>query len=111
MKEIEIRKIVKETIRELRRTGALLSVNEMAYRETNSILYAYFDNGETDNDIKAVLERHKNDEYFKIIPLFYDCRYTIEAIAQKCCVEPSTITRNKKRLCLAIYKDLNIDEK
>ena len=111
MKEAEIKKIVKETIRELRRTGALQSVNEMAYREINSILYAYYDNGGTDQDITAALERHKNDEYFKIIPLFYDYRYTIEAIAQECSVEPSTITRNKKRLCLAVYKDLDIDQK
>ena len=107
MKESEIKRIVKETVKELLRSGALLSNNETAYREVSLILYSYYDNGATDQEITAILDNYKSDPYFKIIPLFFDFRYTIESIAQECSVEPSTITRNKKRLCLAIYKDLD----
>lgn len=110
MKETEIKKIVKETVKELMRAGSLLSTNEIAYREISSTLYAYFYNGRTDYNINIALEKYKNDKYFKIIQLFYDYRYTIEAIAEEYAVEPSTITRNKKRLCLSIHKDLELNK-
>ena len=42
----------------------------------------------------------------KIIPMYFEDRKGIEAIAEELGVERTTILRNKKRLCLAIYNEI-----
>lgn len=101
-----IREIVNETIKELMRNGMLKSVSDMAYSEITDILKGYYDTGETDKSISKVLEAVSGDPYFKIIPLYFSYGYTIEEIAEAFDVEISTISRNKKRLCLDIYNRL-----
>ena len=103
MDEKLIKLIVKETIEELKRSGILKSFNELAYSEITAILKAYYDEGETDSVITMALNDIESDPYYKIIPLYFRYNYTIEKIAEVFEVEISTITRNKKRLCLAIY--------
>lgn len=101
-----IREIVNETIKELMRSGMLKSVSDMAYSEVSDILKGYYDTGERDKTITKVLEGISGDQYFKIIPLYFSYGYTIEEIAEEFDVEISTISRNKKRLCLDIYNRL-----
>lgn len=98
-----IREIVKETIMELHKSGLLKSIDEIAYTEVSSILKAYYDGRESDDTIREALKGIENDQYFKIIPLYFNYDYTIEKIAETLNVEISTIVRNKKRLCISIY--------
>lgn len=98
-----IREIVKETISELKRTGLLKNVTDLAYSEVTELLKDYYDSGERDSVISKALKELDSDTYFKIIPLYFRYNYTIEQIAEVFDVEISTITRNKKRLCLDIY--------
>lgn len=101
-----IRDIVRETILELSRNGLVKSFNDIAYAEITSILKTYYESGAGDEAITAALQAVSGDQYFKIIRLYFGCEYTIEAIAEKLEVDISTIVRNKKRLCMEIYKRL-----
>lgn len=102
MTEKEVREIVIATINELKRNG-LLQTGDGAYAEITELLKAYYDGGERDASVKAALEIIEGDKYAKIIPLYYGYGYTIEQLAEVLNVETSTVTRNKKRLCLKLY--------
>ena len=102
-----VRLIVRETIEELKRTGLLQTVNEMAYGEITNILYDYYKDGMCDHEISKALKVLDGDPYAKIIPLYFCYGYTIERIAETFDVDVSTVTRNKKRLCLSIYNAIN----
>lgn len=106
MDKATIREIVRETIEELKRGGMLKSGNELAYAEISAVLNTYYNDGATDCRVKNALKQFEKDPYFKIIPLYFDYNCTIENIAERLEVEVSTITRNKKRLCLLIYNAL-----
>lgn len=106
MEREEIKLIVKETIEELKRSGILRSYNELAYAEVTSVLTAYYEGGESDTAVTEAIKGIEGDTYYKIIPLYFSYGYTIERIAEVFGVEISTITRNKKRLCLAIYNSI-----
>ena len=101
-----IREIVLETIRELKRAGVLKNTTDLAYTEAASMLKSFYRRGEDDTAIAAAIKKHEKDFYYKIIPLYFRYSYTIEDIAEVFDVEPSTISRNKKRLCIAIYNEL-----
>lgn len=98
-----IRHIVRETIKELNRNG-LLRVSELAYAEITSVLIDYYRNGEVDEKIKKAIADLETDPYFRVIPLYFENGYKMESIAEEFGVDTSTIARNKKRLCLAIYE-------
>ena len=103
MTEEEVRMVVRITIEELKRGGLLKGFSDIAYTEAASLIQAFYEDGETDPVIRKAIEDLKEDQYIKIIPLYFSYGYTIEKIAELFKVEISTITRNKKRLCLAIY--------
>lgn len=103
--EKEVRDIVKATIRELKKGGYLKRSDDIAYSEISARLFEYFRHPDSDPDIAQALERVKGDQYYKIITMYYRDRYTIDWIAEDFNCEISTITRNKKRLCLRIYRD------
>lgn len=96
--------IVRMTIAELQRAGMLKETRDSAYAEANDLLKRYFDQGEKDEAVKAALDKLKGDKYFGILPMFYGYGYTIDEIADGMEVEASTVSRNKKRLCLEVYK-------
>ena len=106
MDKDEIREIVRETIRELQQIGILKSQTEFAFAEATAILNAYYADGETDPVITKALKDIESDTYYKTIPLFFDYGYTLEQIAEVFDVDVTTISRNKKRLCLAIYNSI-----
>lgn len=103
MTEEEVRAVVKMTIEELKKGGLLKGFSDIAYAEASSIIQAFYEDGEADPVIRKAIEDLKEDQYIKVIPLYFSYGYTIEKIAELFKVEISTITRNKKRLCLAIY--------
>ena len=105
----EVESIIERTVRkavsELKSAGFIKKESELIYKESSKRLTRYFE-GEDDPEIERVLEDLKRDFYFEIIPLFYGQELTIEAIARHFNVDASTVTRNKKRLCIEIYEML-----
>lgn len=102
MDEQLIKEVVKATISELKRSGMLKSNDAIAYAEMSSSLRAYY-RAEKPQMIIAALKQIESDPYYEIIPLYYKHGYSHEKIAEILNVETSTITRNKKRLCLLLY--------
>lgn len=95
---------VKKTVQELKKNGLINTDSKSGYDEIVSRLRAFYQNDQDDKDIAQALYALKDDVYFDIIPLYYLSNQTIEHIASMYNVDTSTITRNKKRLCMEIYK-------
>ena len=102
--EAYINAAIKGTIKELKREGFINADQSPGYMETLIRLSAYYQNDLQDEAITVALQRLQNDKYIDIIPLFYYAHNTIAHIAYLYDVDASTITRNKKRLCLEISK-------
>lgn len=103
MTEKEVREVIIATINELKRNGLLRGVDENAYSDVSELLKAYYDGGERDTAVKQAISSLDGDKYARIIPLYYGYGYTIEQLAEILDIEASTVTRNKKRLCLKLY--------
>ncbi len=102
--EAIIKKTAIETVKQLRVQGALKDNRSIVYAKVSRMLREFFKNDQDNEQLKAALEKLKNDAYFDIIPLYYYSNNTIEHIASGFEVDTSTITRNKKRLCYEIYE-------
>lgn len=102
--EIELSEVVRETVKELRKNGLLKRSDDVAYSEVSSRLYEYYRNPERDPEVGAALEMIKGDYYAKIIPDYYKEKMSFDWLAEEFDCELSTITRNKKRLCLKIFQ-------
>ena len=114
MERYVIRELILEIIEEIQRSGLLKSVDDMAYSEATAILREYYTSDDKYKDDRistamAVSEAVKavsGDRYFRILPMYFEQEQTIEEIAERLDVDVSTIVRNKKRLCLEVYKQL-----
>lgn len=106
MTDEEIKKIVTMTVKAMKKEGMTKEINEVMFEEMSKRLFYHFNEGYSE-DIAKVLNEIKTDYYYSIIPMYYGKRMTHEAIAEKMNVEVSTITRNKKRLCIEIYRLLD----
>lgn len=106
-----IRLTVRETIAEMRKMGFLNRDERQAYKSVSRKLYAHFEaisKGEDgDPDITEALDSLIDDDYFPVLLYYYEDRMTVEQIAEAYDCEVSTITRNKKRLCLLIDQFLD----
>ena len=103
--EAIIERTVKKAVSELKSAGFIKKESELIYKESSKRLTRYFQ-GDEDTELERVLVDLKRDFYFEIIPLFYGEELTIESIARHFNVDASTVTRNKKRLCIEIYEML-----
>lgn len=102
--EIQIGEIIRDTVKEMRQNGLLKRSDDVAYSEVASRLYEYYRNPERDPEVAAALERIREDYYAEIIPAYYKDKTSLDWLAEKYGCELSTITRNKKRICLKIYQ-------
>lgn len=102
-----VRQIVIDTVKELRNNGLLRRQDDVAYAEMAVRLFNYFKEPEHDEALGKALEQMKGDYYYTILPEYYRERHTIEMIADEYGCEVSTVTRNKKRLCLQLYLELS----
>lgn len=105
--KIEVKEIVIETVKELRNSGLLRRQDDVAYAETAARLFQYYLEPLHDRPMADALQEVRQDYYFGILPEYYGKRTTIEVIAEEYGCEISTVTRNKKRLCLRLYQILN----
>lgn len=110
MTDIDICKIieltVKKSIAEYKKSGILKDSENVAYNDVSAILSNYFGTGKKDTSITYAIKGLRFDPYARIIPMYFEERKTIETIAEELGVDISTVVRNKKRLCLAIYNEI-----
>lgn len=74
------------------------------YEEVAKMLRDAYDSGETNRELVHAMRQLTSDPYFELLPKYFGEGLTIERLAEEYDVEVSTITRNKKRLCLKIYE-------
>ena len=106
MTEQEIRKIVEITIKEYKKKGLIMDEESAAYSDACELLQAYYNGGKTDARISYAVQAVRFDPYFRVLQLYFEDHEKIENIARQMKVDTSTVVRNKKRLCLEIYKGL-----
>lgn len=107
MDETEVKKIVRQTIKELMKQELLKDAIGIAYKEISDRLqkfYAPF--AAEDNELADAIDQLKGDKYRHILWMFYRDGYTVEEIAEKLNVDVRTVSRNKKRLCIDLYSKL-----
>lgn len=102
-----IEQTVVDTVRELRRTGMIRRYDDIAYSQISSRLYDYYKDPEKDPEMGSALEKIKGDEYFDILPMYYQQRITVDWIAESYRCKYQTVGRNKKRLCLRLHSLLS----
>ena len=95
---------IRGTIHELKKQGLINEDHKAGYAEVVTRLKVYYKNDKHDEALTDALLKLQSDPYINIIPLYYFSGYTLEHIANIYSCEISTITRNKKRLCMEIYK-------
>lgn len=103
----QVREIVRMTVDELIQRKVIDIHNYSSIlRVVDKKLYQFFNNKGDGNGISYVLNQLSDDPYIDIIFLQYRDGKTIEWIAEYMDKDESTIKRNKKRLIMQIYKQL-----
>ena len=97
---------VKRTIAEYKKSGLLKKSEAIAYTEACEIISNFYNSDEAEMSVFYAIQGQRFDPYFRIIPLYFEEKKTVEGIAEIIGVDVSTVVRNKKRLCLAIYNDI-----
>lgn len=97
-----IERIVDTTIDALRREGLLKDFSKIQYDSIQRVLRDFYQRGIADPSLSAALDAVSDDPYFPLLRLHFGGE-TIEQVAEDLGVDVSTVSRNKKRLCLAIY--------
>ena len=101
-----IDKAVEKTVNEYKRQGLLKDFGDVTYGDACEVLSDYYNKEKANPTITYAIQTQRFDPYYRIIPRYFEDQATIEQIADEMGVDISTIVRNKKRLCLAIYNDL-----
>ena len=97
---------VRQTIQEYKKAGLIKGVEGVAYSEAAELLESYYKSDNPDASITYAIQGQRFDPYFRIIPMYFKDKATLEKIAEQLGVDVSTVVRNKKRLCLAIYDEI-----
>lgn len=97
---------IKRAVSELKKSGVIRDSKDMIYSDISYMLTAYYRQGEKIPKLEEALASVQKDTYFPVIPKYYQQGIRLEDIALQMGVDVSTITRNKKRLCLEIYIEL-----
>ena len=103
MRKEKTAEIVAETLRQLQERGLIVKLGEVEYAAAREILKAYYKGNQADAEITQTLESIKGDPYYNVLPLSFLHGKTTEDIAELMGADRTTISRNKKRLCLLIY--------
>lgn len=103
MDSVEVQKIVRMTIKELKRQGMIKANYVTVLKEVEPVLREYF-RTKGNKQIEYFLRDRSDDTYIDILYLHYRDNITIERIAEVLEKDVSTIKRNKKRLIMSIYE-------
>lgn len=97
---------VKKSIEEYKKSGLLKESDNVCYSDASEIIASYYKSERNEASITYAIQGQRFDPYFRIIPMYFQENKTIEKISEELGVDISTVVRNKKRLCLAIYNDI-----
>lgn len=97
---------VKSAINQFKKAGLLKDSENVAYSDASQMISSFYAAGQKDQSIAYAISGQRFDPYYKIIPLYFKDKKTVEAIAEELEVDITTVFRNKKRLCLAIYNEI-----
>ena len=97
---------VQKTIKEYKKNGILKDNGAAAYADISEILSSYYKGGKSEMSITYAIQGQRFDPYYRIIQMYFEAGKTIAEIAEELNVDTSTIVKNKKRLCLAIYNEI-----
>lgn len=97
---------IKKAISEFKRAGMMKDSGGVVYAEASEVLSHYFATGKNEASVTYAIQSQRFDPYYNVILMYYEKGMTIEQIAEALQVDVSTVVRNKKRLCLAIYNDI-----
>lgn len=97
---------VQKTIKEYKKNGILKENSSAAYADASEIIFNYYKSGKNETSITYAIQGQRFDPYFRIIQMYFEAGKTIAEIAEELNVDTSTIVKNKKRLCLAIYNEI-----
>lgn len=110
MPDDEIKRLIEQTVKnaisQFKKAGLLKDSENVAYSDASQMIASFYMAGEKDQSIAYAISGQRFDPYFKIIPLYFRDKKTVEAIAEELEVDITTVFRNKKRLCLAIYNEI-----
>lgn len=110
MPEDEIKRLIEQTVKDaisqFKKAGILKDSDNVAYSDASQMIASFYAAGQKDQSIAYAISGQRFDPYFKIIPLYFKDKKTVEAIAEELEVDITTVFRNKKRLCLAIYNEI-----
>ncbi|MBO5921766.1 MAG: hypothetical protein J6S92_13655 [Oscillospiraceae bacterium] len=103
----EVSEVVQTTLSYLLRQKMLKKPDEIVYRMISERLFQHWMPA-TNPDLKLerILKELDADPYIFAVLLFYRDRCTVETIAERMGVDVRTVSRNKKRLCIEIYRRL-----
>lgn len=104
MKEKDVKATISEILSQMYDSGLLPRAGDAEYLQIRRRLHEYYNTGETDQTIREAIAQLSGDQWINIVPLTYRDKMTIEEIAELMDAERSTISRNKRRLCLEIFK-------
>lgn len=105
MTEKQIKQIVKETLSELLEHKMIKYGDAIIVDQIGELLKAHYN--VPDESISKALQQIQNDEYYGVLEGYYGEGLTLERLSCKFNADISTIQRNKKRLCLKLYKIIN----
>lgn len=101
-----IEQTVIKTVERLKALGVIKTNDDMIVEESSQILKDFYKKGSKDASVNYAIQTVRFDPYFRIILLYYQDGKTLSEIAEALGVDTSTVSRNKKRLCVEIYKAL-----
>ena len=105
----EVRAVVMATLDELEKRSQLRKdCYHSILQKMDKRLYGFFSKKEPkeDKELRYILTQLSDDQYIDIIYLQYRDKVTMERIAEALEKDVSTIKRNKKRLIMSIYKQM-----
>lgn len=103
MNEKEIRKIVAMTVEELTGRNHGKDEENMNYQYMGGRIKKHYKEG-GDKEVERALKEMEKDQYFEILPNYYQKNKSLTWMAVKMECDRTTIARNKKRLVLEIYR-------
>ena len=102
--EEKIKQMVEQCVRDYIQRNP--DISSVIYNDVSELLFDYYKYGEKDIAVGYAIQAQHSDLYFRIIPMYYKDNQTLDYIAMVMGVDISTIVRNKKRLCMEIYKNI-----
>lgn len=105
MTQNEIKTVVSETVNELLAQSMIKYSDVVIYEKMSDKLREHYI--KPDPDVTQALSQMKDMAYYEILEMYYKHNWTLESIAEDLGVDISTITRNKKSLCIKLFNLIN----